>query len=385
MLNEGSTYLFSIISSLCLLFGINFLFRSGNLIVAKILAIQFLLMAYVCLAAYFLIPEHIVETPYFFRTLAPIYYILPPLNFLFLWYLLNPRAKFNWKHLLFFIPFLLQTIENLPFYLSSREVKLQEVKWMLAQGDFFAYSPEFMWFDPIVHINAKVVMYAIFYVAMLYYYLQFRRSKNNQILFQNKGFHFWIIGILVFRFCTLFYIWYNFSFLDYGRVTFFTTDYLLVAEFIFHLVYLALNPRFLDVNILTEKLRGPDKQETVLTNEEEIRMYALAEKIENYFQTKEVYLNSKLTAELLGALTGIPHRQISQAIKYKFGLSFRDYLNQYRMSYVDKLLNDPAFLGKSSVEMIAEAAGFGSRQSFYTVFKKAKGCTPKEYVNTKLG
>ena len=256
---------------------------------------------------------------------------------------------------------------------------------MLAQGDFFAYSPEFMWFDPIVHINAKVVMYAIFYVAMLYYYLQFRRSKNNQILFQNKGFHFWIIGILVFRFCTLFYIWYNFSFLDYGRVTFFTTDYLLVAEFIFHLVYLALNPRFLDVNILTEKLRGPDKQETVLTNEEEIRMYALAEKIENYFQTKEVYLNSKLTAELLGALTGIPHRQISQAIKYKFGLSFRDYLNQYRMSYVDKLLNDPAFLGKSSVEMIAEAAGFGSRQSFYTVFKKAKGCTPKEYVNTKLG
>ena len=112
-------------------------------------------------------------------------------------------------------------------------------------------------------------------------------------------------------------------------------------------------------------------------------MYALAEKIENYFQTKEVYLNSKLTAELLGALTGIPHRQISQAIKYKFGLSFRDYLNQYRMSYVDKLLSDPAFLAKSSVEMIAEAAGFGSRQSFYTVFKKAKGCTPKEYVSQK--
>jgi AraC-like DNA-binding protein len=55
------------------------------------------------------------------------------------------------------------------------------------------------------------------------------------------------------------------------------------------------------------------------------------------------------------------------------------------MSYVDKLLSDPAFLAKSSVEMIAEAAGFGSRQSFYTVFKKAKGCTPKEYFNAKLG
>lgn len=384
MLNFGTIYTFAIISSLCLLFGINFLFRSGNLVVAKILAIQFLLMAYVCLAAYFLMPENIVETPYFFRTLAPIYYILPPLNFLFLWYLLHPRAKFNWKHLLFFIPFLLQTIENLPFYLSSREVKLQEVNWMLAQGDFFAYSPEFMWFDPIVHINVKVVMYAIFYVAMLYYYLQFRKSKKNQILFQNKGFHFWIIGILVFRFCTLFYIWYNFSFLDDDKVSFVTTDYLLVAEFVFHLVYLALNPKFLDVTILAEKLRGADKQEAVMTNEEENRMNVLAAKIENYFQTTEVFLNSELTAELLGALTGIPHRQISQAIKYKFGLSFRDYLNQYRINYVDKLLSDPAFLANSSIEVIAEAAGFGSRQSFYTVFKKAKGCTPKEYFNAKL-
>ena len=183
MLNAGSIYLFSLVSSLCLLFGLNFLLRKGDLVVAKILAIQFLVMAYVCVTIYFLLPENIVETPYFFRTLAPIYYILPPLNFLFLWYLLNPRAKFNLKHLLFFIPFLLQTIENLPFYLSSRAVKVEEVKWMLAQGDFFAYSPEFMWFDPIVHIYAKVVLYAGFYVAMVYYYLRFKRSKKNQILF----------------------------------------------------------------------------------------------------------------------------------------------------------------------------------------------------------
>ena len=385
MTNVGPIYFFSVVSSLCLLFGLNFLLRKGNLVAAKILAVQFLLMAYVCLAAYFLMPENIVETPHFFRTLAPIYYILPPLNFLFLWYLFHPRAKFNWKHLFFFIPFLLQTIENLPFYLSSRAVKVEEVKWMLAQGNFFAYSPEFMWFDPIVHMYAKVGMYAIFYLAMVYYYLRFRREAQNQLLFQNWGFHFWIIGILVFRFCTLFYLWYNFAFLDYGKVSFITTDYLLIAEFVFHLFYLALNPKFLYVNILAENLLGPEKQEAVLTNEEENRMNALAEKIENYFQTTEVFLNSKLTAELLGALTGIPHRQISQAIKFKFGLSFRDYLNQYRMDYVDKLLNDPAFLTNSSIEVIAEAAGFGSRQSFYTVFKKAKGCTPKEYVSQKLG
>ena len=103
MSNAGSLYLFSIVSSLCVLFGLNFLFRKGNLVVAKILAVEFLLLGYLLVAAYFLLPENILETPYFFRTLAPLFYTFPPLNFLFLWYLFHPKAKFKRIHLLFFL------------------------------------------------------------------------------------------------------------------------------------------------------------------------------------------------------------------------------------------------------------------------------------------
>ena len=110
MSTVGSLYAFSLVSSLCVLFGLNFLFRKGNLVVAKVLAVQFLLLGYLMVAAYFLLPENIIETPYFFRTLAPLFYTFPPLNFMFMWYLIHPRAKFNIKHLFFFIPFL-YTIE----------------------------------------------------------------------------------------------------------------------------------------------------------------------------------------------------------------------------------------------------------------------------------
>ena len=99
MSNVGSLYLFSLVSSLCLLFGLNFLIRKGNLVVAKILAVQFLILGYLVVAAYYLMPEVIVVTPYFYRTSAPLFYILPPLNFMFLWYLLHPRAKFKWIHI----------------------------------------------------------------------------------------------------------------------------------------------------------------------------------------------------------------------------------------------------------------------------------------------
>jgi AraC-like DNA-binding protein len=385
MSNIGSLYLFSLVSSLCLLFGLNFLFRKGNLVVAKILAVQFLTLAYLVVAAYYLMPENIIETPYFYRTSAPLFYTLPPLNFMFMWYLLHPRAKFQWVHLFFFLPFILQLIENTPYYLSSREVKVEEVKWMLAQGDYFAYNPRFLWFDPYYHVYAKLVMYFVFYIAMVYYYVQFRRDKQNEVLFQKGVFHFWIIGILLFRFCTIFYLWYLFIYTGSGKSSFIMTDYLLIAEFVFHLFYLAINPKLLDVNILAENLRGLEKEEVVLSEEEEARLSALAAKVDEYFKTTEVFLNSQLTAELLGSLTGHPHRLIGQAIKHTHGISFRDYLNNYRIAFIEEKLSDPAYLAKSSIETIAEASGFGSRQSFYTAFKKAKGCTPKEYFNSRIG
>lgn len=385
MSNAGSVYLFSIVSSLCVLFGLNFLFRKGNLVVAKILAVEFLLLGYMVVAAYFLMPVNIIETPYFFRTLAPLFYTVPPLNFMFLWYLFHPRATFKKSHLLFFLPFVLQLMENLPFYLSDRATKIQEVKWMLAQGDYFAFSERFMWFDPICHVYAKFAMYVLFYVAMVYFYIQFRREKQNQVLFQKGIFHFWVIGILVFRLCTVIYIWYTFIYTDNGKASFITTDYLLVAEFVFHLLYLAINPKLLDVRILAENLRGTDKAEVVLTDEEGERLQLLAAKVEDYFKTTEVFLNSQLTAELLGSLTGHPHRMIGQAMKHTHGISFRDYLNNYRISYIEEKLSDPTYLAKSSIETIAEASGFGSRQSFYTAFKKAKGCTPKEYFSSRIG
>ena len=387
MSSVGTVYLFTLVSALCLLFGLNFLFRKGNLVVARILAVEFLLLGYLVVAAYFLLPENIIETPYFFRTMAPLFYTLPPLNFLFLWYLFHPSAKFKRVHLLFFLPFVFQLIEYLPYYLSDKATKVQEINWMHAQGDYFAFSERFMWFDPMYHVYAKFVLYLVFFVAMVYYFLQFRQEKQYAVLFQKGVFNYWIIGVLVFRFCSIFYIWYTFIYTDNGKASFINTDYLLVAEFVCHILFFVINPKFLDILILAENLRGSNLEieEIFVGLKEKNQLSELGIKIEDYFKTTEVFLNSQLTAELLGSLTGHPHRMIGQAIRHTHGVSFRDYLNNYRIAYLEEKLTDPEFLAKSTVEKIAESAGFGTRQSFYTSFKKAKGCTPKEYFKSRIG
>jgi YesN/AraC family two-component response regulator len=148
-----------------------------------------------------------------------------------------------------------------------------------------------------------------------------------------------------------------------------------------------INPKFLDILILAENLRGSNLEieEIFVGLKEKNQLSELGIKIEDYFKTTEVFLNSQLTAELLGSLTGHPHRMIGQAIRHTHGVSFRDYLNNYRIAYLEEKLTDPEFLAKSTVEKIAESAGFGTRQSFYTSFKKAKGCTPKEYFKSRIG
>jgi AraC-like DNA-binding protein len=284
-----------------------------------------------------------------------------------------------------FFPLALQLIENAKFYFSSREVKIQEIQWMLMQGDYFAFSPKFMWFDPIWHVYAKLVLYLCSFVAMVYFYIRFRSDVRYDGLFEKPVFTYWVRGILVFRLFTVVYILYTFILVTDGKVTFINTDYLLIAEFVFHIVFLVANPKFLDVQILSKHLQEDNAMEEVVSVRDEERLQEIASKVEQCFVTEQVFLNSQLSAELLGSLTGYPHRMIGQAIKWKYNMSFRDYLNNYRIRYIEEMLSDPQLLQKTSIEAIAEASGFGSRQSFYTAVRKAKGCTPKEYFTSKKG
>lgn len=385
MSNIGSVYFFSLLSSLCFLFGLNYLIRPSKLVVSKILALTFLTLGYLFIASYAILKENILNYPHFFRTIAPLFYALPPLNFLFLWYLFHPRDKFHKAFFLLFLPLLLQFIENAKFFFSSREVKIQEIHWMLQQGDYFAFSPEFMWFDPIWHVYTKFVLYILSFLAMCFFYIRFRLNQQYGPFFSQKVFIYWVGGILFSRLFTVVYILYTFILATDGKVTFINTDYLLIAEFVFHIAFLVANPKFLDVQILAKHLQKDNVTEEVESVRDEDRLQEIATKVEQCFETEQVFLNSQLSAELLGSLTGYPHRMIGQAIKWKYNMSFRDYLNNYRIRYIEEMLSDPQLLQKTSIEAIAEASGFGSRQSFYTAVRKAKGCTPKEYFTSKQG
>lgn len=378
-------YIFTITSSLCILYGANYLFRKDGTIVNRILAITFLCIGYMITASYFLRPENIIQHPHFYRTVAPVFYLLPVLSYLFVWYILHPKESFKKAHLLLTLPFFLQVLENLKFYLSATEIKVEEIKRMLEAKDYFFYSPDFLWFDPMIHTYFKIGLYGLFLIIMVRDYIKFNTLKNGGAIALHQTFDFWIKGLFAFRIFTFIYMVQNYVLKDGAIIQLGNPDYFLIGEFLFQIVYISINPKFLDTVILRSYLMGNINENyfsenDLLKEKEEIDyLINIADTIENYFVETEVFLNSQLSVELLGSLTGLPHRKISLAIKLKFNLSFRDYLNSYRIEYLENHLINPDTLSKLSFEVISESAGFGTRQSFYSAFKKHRGSTPKEY------
>ena len=209
-----SIYIFTLTSSLCVLYGLNFLFRKNGTIVNKIIALSFLSIAYVITASYFIRPENILQHPHFYRTVAPVFYLLPVFSYLFVWYTLHPKAVFKKMHVLLTIPFFLQILENLKFYLSSEAVKVEEVKRMLEAKDYFFYSPDFLWFHPIIHNYLKIGMYGLFLFIMLRDYIKSRTVKGGSAIALHHTFDFWVKGLFAFRIFTFMYMIQNFVLKD---------------------------------------------------------------------------------------------------------------------------------------------------------------------------
>jgi len=99
-------------------------------------------------------------------------------------------------------------------------------------------------------------------------------------------------------------------------------------------------------------------------------------------KTERPFLNPNLNLKLLSQIMNLPERQISNAINQNSEQNFYTYINQYRVNTVKSMLNNNE-QNKFSIVGLGEAAGFNSKSSFYSNFKKMTGVTPSQYIKNK--
>ncbi|WP_282117328.1 helix-turn-helix domain-containing protein [Cellulophaga baltica] len=109
----------------------------------------------------------------------------------------------------------------------------------------------------------------------------------------------------------------------------------------------------------------------------------------NYFQeftalmtVQKLYRNPELSRDLIAEKLNVSPGYLSQLISASVHSNFSSLINDYRISDAKQMLLDSDF-DKYSIVAIGLEAGFKSKSTFYTAFKKHTGYTPNQFKALK--
>jgi len=94
--------------------------------------------------------------------------------------------------------------------------------------------------------------------------------------------------------------------------------------------------------------------------------------------TEKPFLNPQVSLADLSEELSVSTKQLSQVINQSFNKNFFDFINTYRIQEVQKILKESVDDKLTVLEAMYEA-GFNSKSSFNTAFKKETGQTPTEF------
>lgn len=97
--------------------------------------------------------------------------------------------------------------------------------------------------------------------------------------------------------------------------------------------------------------------------------------IVNYFKTEKPFTNPDFNIQLLALEMKIPYKKVSKVINESTNENFNTFVNKFRVEQVKSMLIVENF-NHYSIESIGFEAGFNSKASFYSAFKKFTGTTP---------
>lgn len=275
---------------------------------------------------------------------------------------LNPEYQIITKQWLWYIPFLLSVLFNLYVggYVYFEFYVIEDVSWIRPTAIFEYYFS--------VTLNLVVIAIA--------YYLIYRKQQQRQIeestLKWIKLFYTFHIVLVIFWLFTIIFdkIFQN----DLSsilwllvNILFYTVGYVGIFKF-----RLANNRYEIRKIVVNQQLDLSSRTEKLKT--ENIHY----QKMLKLFETDKLYRDSQLNRDIVAEKLGISVGYLSQVISENSKKNFSDYLNYYRVEEVKRMILDKEF-NKYSMLAIGLEAGFNSKSTFYTGFKKETGITPNTY------
>jgi YesN/AraC family two-component response regulator len=129
---------------------------------------------------------------------------------------------------------------------------------------------------------------------------------------------------------------------------------------------------------IDSSIKEEKKDQPVLKGLTEVKVAEIISRIVLLMEKEKLYQEPELTLQALSDKLAIPSYQASQIINDGLKRNFYDLVNNYRVEEAKRLLLDPKNTNYTVLSVGFEA-GFNSKTTFNTVFKKFTGVTPTEY------
>src|SRR4030095_6648645 len=127
-----------------------------------------------------------------------------------------------------------------------------------------------------------------------------------------------------------------------------------------------------------DSLKNENKDQSFTRGLPEGKATEIISRILLLMEKDRLYQEPELTLQALSDKLGIPSYQVSQVINDGLKKNFYDLVNNYRVEEAKRLLLHPKNVNYTVLSVGFEA-GFNSKTTFNTVFKKFTGLTPTEY------
>jgi AraC-like DNA-binding protein len=376
-----------VVSTLVGVFGLHLILKKGFL-ASKFLGLYFIIFCSRIVLAYFATGGRLVQYPHLFYIGSPLHFVGPPAGFLFVYYILRPRAKFIRWHAILFLPFLLHFIELIPFYFAPVEVKMTQIQLVLKYKSLVDYPGKISFFSMKTLSFLKVFSSFLYAVASIWVVVNFIK-QNSRALYQNNRFLInWILAHCVLGILSVgFIIAYVLGLIGFNNLRFSYADLLMHLAAFVNMGFVLYRPGLLDgVSFKSLVLRLSEKERLSEADEDsgKLKKYeAYAARLEELFASEQVFLDSGLTLENVAQKIQISTKSLSRTTSYMYQLSFPDFVNSWRINYIIEKRKADATWKNYSQDMLAEMSGFGSRQGLNNAVNRLYETTPAAYFASK--
>ncbi len=291
-------------------------------------------------------------------------------------------------HLLVFLIFYL-IFELMPY--TEKNIKNIDLNSQSAYWEFYLMTkiiPDWLiYFKNILNITYSILSYRLIiktfglkssskdesFLKKLLNKFTLIKSKSKQV----EKARIWACNITNLKFLlTLISLYFGIIKIMYGQmVSSQGTATLIVSVLILiFAIYLNKNKTILFVLPSYTKLNSLKKEKV----KEEIQIKEIYEYMLNQIENKKLYLDEKFRINWLSEELDIKVEYINVTLnEYNFK-NFSKFSNYLKINKAKELIKK-GYLKKYNIDALASASGFRATNTFYRIFKKEIGLTPKEY------